>query len=231
MNKNIEMTKITQIDPLFTISDLETLKVLSDPLRMRIIDSIGLANQLGELRTVKQLADEVDTPASKLYYHINLLEKHGLIKVADTQIVSGIIEKHYQITAHSITIDRELLSSGISQDEKASAVMGLLDSVLDATRADMVRIVRAIVSDDVVAKKFAGQRGQITRENARISLAQAEEFNQRLLALMEEFRQMSAPEGEEGHIFGFTVVFHPVMGDKGDKLSTTTIQMEEASND
>jgi DNA-binding transcriptional ArsR family regulator len=228
MNKNIKMAKITQIDPLLTISDLETLKVLSDPLRMRIVDSIGLANQIGELRTVKQLAYEVDTPASKLYYHINMLEKHGLIRVAETQIVSGIIEKHYQITAHSITIDRELFSAGAGKDEKAEAVISLLDSTLDAVRADMMRIVRAIVADDEVAKKFTGQRGQITRENARISLAQAEEFNQRLLALMEEFRQMSAPEGEESYIFGFTIVFHPVMG---DKLSTMTIEIEEASND
>jgi DNA-binding transcriptional ArsR family regulator len=207
------MPKILPISPLYTITDLETLKVVSDPLRMQILDRIGLANQLGELRTVKQLAEEVDTPASKLYYHINMLEKHGLITIADTQIVSGIIEKHYQVTAHSITIDRELFSAGTGRDEKAEAIISLLDSTLDATRADMMRLVKNIVADDETAQKFRGVQGQITRENARISLVQADEFNRRLLALMEEYRQMSAPEGEEGHIFGFTVVFHPVFGD------------------
>lgn len=206
------MSKVLPIDPLFTITDLETLKVVSDPLRMRVLDRIGLANQLGELRTVKQLAEEVDTPASKLYYHINMLEKHGLIQVAETQIVSGILEKHYQITAHSITIDRELLSAGVSKDEKAAAVMSLLDSTLDAVRADMVRLVKGIMEDETIEAKFSGRRGQITRENARLTPAQAEAFNQRLLALMEEFRNMSPPEGEDSHIYSFTVVFNPVLG-------------------
>lgn len=208
------MSKILPIDPLYTITDLETLKVVSDPLRMQIIDRIGLANQLGELRTVKQLAEEVDTPASKLYYHINMLEKHGLIQVADTQIVSGIIEKHYQITAFSITIGRDLLSAGVSKDEKAEAVMALLDSTLDTVRADMLQLVRGIVENDPQTTQLAGKAGQISRENARISLTQAEEFNRRLIALLTEFRDMSAPEGEEGFVFGFTVVFHPVFGDK-----------------
>jgi len=222
------MPKITQIDPIFTIADLETLKVVSDPLRMRIMDSIGLANQLGELRTVKQLAEDVDTPASKLYYHINLLEKHGLIKVADTQIVSGIIEKHYQITAYSITIDRELLSTGVGKDEKAEAVMSLLDSTLDAVRADMLRLVRAIMEDDVMEAKFSGKRGQISRENARLSPVQAKAFNERLLALMDEFRQISPPEGEDSNIYGLTIVFNPVLG---DKLPVTNVQIEEPSNE
>ena len=220
------MQKITQIDSLFTITDLETLKVVSDPLRMQILDRIGLANQLGDLRTVKQVADELDTPPAKLYYHINLLEKHGLIKVADTQIVSGIIEKHYQITAFSISIDRELLSTGVSKDEKAEAIITLLDSTLDAVRADMLRLVRAIMHDDVMETKFSGKRGQITRENARLSPVQAEAFNERLLALMEEFRQMSPPEGEDSNIYGLTIVFNPVLG---DKLPVTNVQIEESS--
>jgi len=222
------MTKILPINALFTISDLETLKVVSDPLRMRIMDSIGLANQLGELRTVKHLAEELDTPASKLYYHINMLEKHGLIKVAETQIVSGIIEKHYQITAHSIAVDRELLSAGVSKDEKAAAMLSLLDSTLDAARADMVRLVKGIMENETIEAKFTGKQGQITRENARLTPAQANEFNVRLLTVMEEFREMSVPNGQESNIYAFTLVFTPVLG---DKLPPTDIRIEELSND
>lgn len=207
------MPKLLPINPSYTIADLETLKDLSDPLRMRIFDQIGLANQREELRTVKQLAEELNTSASKLYYHINLLEKHGVIKVAETQIVSGILEKHYQVAAHAITIGRELLGTGISLDEKAAAIMGLLDGALDATRADMLKFLQAAVADEDVAKKFSSRGGQITRENARITLAQAEEFSRRLLALVDEFQQMSAPENEDAVIYGYTVVFYPVLGE------------------
>jgi DNA-binding transcriptional ArsR family regulator len=202
-----------QIDELFTIADLETLKVISDPLRMRILDATGLANQLGELRTVKQLAAELETEPARLYYHVNLLEKHGLLKVGETQVVSGIIEKHYQVAALSITIDRDLFAAGAGHDEKSEAVMALLDSTLDAVRADMLRLVRAIGEDEAAAARFSGKRGQITRENARLSPAQAEAFNERLLALMNEFRKMSAPEGEESSVYGLTFVFNPILGD------------------
>ena len=184
------MSNNVQIKDLFTITALETLKVISDPLRMRILDATGLANQLGELRTVKQLAAELETEPARLYYHVNLLEKHGLLKVGETQVVSGIIEKHYQVAALSITIDRDLFAPGAGHDEKSEAVMALLDSTLDAVRADMLRLVRAIGEDEAAAARFSGKRGQITRENARLSPAQAEAFNERLLALMNEFRKM-----------------------------------------
>lgn len=214
------MSKILPIDHLYTVADLETLKVISDPLRMRIMYSVGLANQLGELRTVKQLAEEVDTPASKLYYHINMLEKHGLLQVADTQIVSGIIEKHYQITAHDITIDREIFSAGVGKDEKTAAIMALFDSILDSVRADMLRLAQGMMADETIEAKFSGRRGQITRENARLTPTQADAFNERLVALMDEFRNMTPTEGEESNIYSFTVVFNPILG---DKLSQTNL--------
>ncbi len=205
------MSDNIQIDDQFTITDLETLKVVSDPLRMRIVDVIGLANQLGELRTVKQLGAELETEPARLYYHVNLLEKHGLLKVAETQIVSGIIEKHYQVAAHSIAIDRDLFAPGVGHDERAEAVMALLDSTLDSVRADMLRLVRAISEDGETAARFSGKRGQITRENARLSQAQAEAFNDRLLALMEEFRNMKPTKGEESQVYGLTFVFNPIL--------------------
>lgn len=87
------------------IEDLETLKVLADPLRLRIRE---LLNKPG---TVKQIAQTLNIPATKLYYHINLLEKHGLIVVVDSRIVSGIIEKQYQVAAQSVRVDTTLLSA------------------------------------------------------------------------------------------------------------------------
>ena len=75
------------------ISDLETLKVISDPLRVQILENIGLASDAGKSTSVKQLSEDLDIPQSKLYYHIKLLEKHDLVYVADTRVISGIIEK------------------------------------------------------------------------------------------------------------------------------------------
>src|SRR5215208_994364 len=90
-----------------TITSLEALKVFSDPLRQQIIEAL-----LDGAKTVKQVAAELDLAPTKLYYHVNLLEEHGLIQVTETRIVSGIIEKHYMASAREYLIERSLLTPG-----------------------------------------------------------------------------------------------------------------------
>ena len=71
----------------FIIDNVDALKMIADPLRLQIMRS------LEKPRTVKDLAAQLDIPATKLYYHVNQLETHKIIRVVDTRIVSGIIEK------------------------------------------------------------------------------------------------------------------------------------------
>ena len=67
--------------PVITISDLDTLKVVSDPFRVQILEVL-----VHEPQTVNQVAEKMGLAPSKLYYHFNMLEKHGLIQVVDTTL-------------------------------------------------------------------------------------------------------------------------------------------------
>src|SRR5918912_4209068 len=91
-------------DRVVTITDLDRLRVIADPLRLRILET------LIEPRTVKQVAAALGLAPTKLYYHINLLERHGLIVVVDTRLVSGILEKRYQAAARCFRVDHALLA-------------------------------------------------------------------------------------------------------------------------
>src|SRR4026208_51386 len=91
---------------VLTIDNLETLRLLTDPLRMRVMSA--LADRTDAPSTVKQLAAQLEARPPRLYYHVNLLEEHGLIKVASSRVVSGIIEKSYIPAARSINVDPEL---------------------------------------------------------------------------------------------------------------------------
>ncbi|WP_405946854.1 winged helix-turn-helix domain-containing protein [Streptomyces prunicolor] len=52
-------------------------KALADPLRIRLLEA------LWEMpRSARELADHVDLPADRLYYHLNQLERAGLIEIA-----------------------------------------------------------------------------------------------------------------------------------------------------
>jgi len=94
------------------IDDLATLKVISDPLRLRLIEELG-----ARPTTVKVLANVLGIKPNRLYYHVNLLEDHGLIKVTDTRIVSGIVERTYGLVARHFAVDDQLaLPAEIKRD-------------------------------------------------------------------------------------------------------------------
>ena len=103
------MTDLTNANDIYTITDLASLKAISDPLRMSIFQKIGAINQSGSLCTTKKLAEELDLPQTKLYYHLKLLEQHNFIEVAETKVISGIIEKHYRVVSNKIAISSDLL--------------------------------------------------------------------------------------------------------------------------
>ena len=121
-------------DAMITISDLETLKVISDPLRLKIFRKIGSFNLSGELCTVKQVSDEIGLPAARLYYHFKLLESHGLLEVAETHVVSGIVEKRYRVPAIRISIADELLDREGQQNTFYPVFAEVINEMLDDLR-------------------------------------------------------------------------------------------------
>ena len=59
------------------IDDAIALDAINDPLRARIW------SQLREPRSVRELAAGVGVAAPRLYYHLEILERHGWIAVDD----------------------------------------------------------------------------------------------------------------------------------------------------
>ena len=55
----------------YTLSNLEQVKILADPLRIRILEAFC------EERTAKQVAEFLGEKPSKLYHHVDALERVG----------------------------------------------------------------------------------------------------------------------------------------------------------
>jgi predicted transcriptional regulator len=127
-------------DPVRTINDLETLRLIFDPFRLQLLGMMA-----HEPTTVKQMADELNTTPHRLYYHIRMLEKADVIKVADTRLVNGIVEKFYQTTAIEFIIERGMLN--FDTDEGMQGFDVILSEVLDKTREDIKRSGRAGIID------------------------------------------------------------------------------------
>ena len=189
--------------PTMKITDLDTLKVVSDPFRIQILETL-----VSEPQSVNQVAEKLGLSPSKLYYHVNMLEKHGLIQVVDTTLHGNIIEKHYWVTAYDIRLDESLCCFGAPEDqENVTAVMIV---PIDATRQDIIRSIES--------RKFALDQGAeehprqalIYREVSNLSDEQANEFIKRFKTLTEEFEAASNQEsGEDVQTHALTIAFYP----------------------
>jgi DNA-binding transcriptional ArsR family regulator len=193
-------------DPEFVVNDLETLKVLADPLRIQIVELITPAP-----RTVKQIAADLKLPQTKLYYHIKQLEERALIRVVDTRIVSGILEKHYQAAALSYRVNKSLFSPKSPTGKMGLDVM--LNGLFEDTKEDIRDSVEAEVID-LLAQEGAGKPLYrsllIARNTLHLSPEKSEEFYRRLNGLIHEYIRSAADTSEpDEQVYGLMIALYP----------------------
>ena len=116
--------------PELVIDTLETLKVATDPKRLEIVNVVQAANQP---LAVKQIAERLKVDPRNLYYHIKLLEEHGLIVVVETKVVTNIAEKYYHLAAYVWRIDEFMLSP----EQSRTAFELTVNTVLDDARTEI----------------------------------------------------------------------------------------------
>jgi DNA-binding transcriptional ArsR family regulator len=109
----------------FVASDIPTLKAMAEPLRMRLV----MLLDDGDL-TVKEMAARLGVPPTRLYYHVRILEKFGLIRVTSTRMVSGIEERRYGTTALTWTVSDTMLGN--------PAISDVLKAMFDMARAELL---------------------------------------------------------------------------------------------
>ena len=183
------MPNTTSRDPVFIIDNLETLKALSDPLRIQILERLAPKPQ-----TVNQVAEGLGLASSRLYYHFKLLESHGLIKVVETRLVNNMIERDYWLVAEEIEIDKDLLS--FSSKEGQENIVQIVRSSWEATLEDLMRTLQAHQIHIANGQVTTPREMVMLKLRSRLSPKSYKAFIEKFNNLMEEFNQ--ADEGLEG---------------------------------
>jgi DNA-binding transcriptional ArsR family regulator len=194
--------KTHEPEPLAVIRDLESLKCIADPLRTQIMEVLN-----DRAMTVNQIAERLGLAASKLYYHINLLEKHGFVKVAETRVKGNIIEKSYGAAALNFELDKELLQ--FAAERGLSSIHEILVNTLDVTRADLLRSLEAREFNRQQGAQDHPRRAFLNRALRRIPDARAEEFMERLTKLLREFEREPEARSSETPMYAMTVALYP----------------------
>ena len=188
----------------FHIKDLETLRAVSDPMRIQIVELLSTQNL-----TVKQVAEKLGLAPSKLYYHFGALEKLGMIEVAETRMVSNMVEKLYQSNADQLDVDPSLLRFSKEGDNESFNI--LISSTIDATREDIIRSLQARQFQLDQGATEQSRRFIINRVVSQIPEERVAEFQERLVQLIQEFEAEDERTSRKAnlHPYALTVALYP----------------------
>jgi DNA-binding transcriptional ArsR family regulator len=198
--KKMSIPKSAWPAPIYEVTELEQLRVLSVPLRLRILNTL-----FGQPQTVKQVADRLELPATNLYYHVNELERIGVVEIVETRVKSGIIEKYYKTTAATIHVSRDLLR--LTDEAAANVTYGeLLASIMEAVADDL----RLSVASGLLSPPAEGapKLSALGRTNVRLNRGTAARFARKINKLLEEVEAADDATGEME--FGCAIAYFPL---------------------
>ena len=174
----------------------QELRALAHPLRLRLLEEFA-----GSPRTTMQVAAAMGEPPTRLYHHVNALQRAGILKLAHTRQVRGTTEKYYEVAKKTL---------GASQGSRITGRMrGPLKSVAHLMFEEAREDLLAVIADP--SKLKPGAEPVALRMLLTASTAQLALVKKKLLALLEETRRECKrhPPQSDAHKWALTVAFAP----------------------
>jgi DNA-binding transcriptional ArsR family regulator len=187
-------------DETFVVRTLAQAKLLSDPLRLRILRAF-----VDEPRTTKQVAGLLGENATKLYRHVRALEEAGLLALESERQNRGTVERYLRAVARRFEVDATLFDAPARPRKRASTQANVVRSLLGQAQAEILSCIEA-----------GGDTHELAPVVARISVrapeARIRELRDKLLEWTESCgKESGAGEGEMMEFSG-VVAFYPAPG-------------------
>jgi DNA-binding transcriptional ArsR family regulator len=166
------------------LTRLDQLRALAEPLRFKMVETLIAAEQ-----SATGLARALGVPTTRLYHHLELLEKAGLIKVVRQVRRRGVDERVYQAAAHELTIAANLLAMNPDPSQSKESLLSLARSVLGAAFDELVDGINA----GRVRPSRAGSSLVLEHRRLALSPAGIAALARELPAWMEGFERRHPP--------------------------------------
>ncbi len=185
-----------------TLSDLHQVKVLADPLRIRILEELCTAE-----RTTKQVAQRLGEKPTKLYHHVEALERVGLIRLARTRQNRGTIEKYYMAVAQQFRADSRIFSNADAGSRaKEDALQAMISTVFDRTSEEM----RGLIAQSR-GRKGIEEKGVLSFLEIRTDSRHGRRLQARLMRLIKSLDDGGVKPGVRK--YRLTLAFYPLEPD------------------
>lgn len=172
--------------PKLLLRELEQVKVLADPLRLRIIEELR-----AEPLSPRQMADRLGVKPTRLYHHFAALERAGLIELASTRPRRGAVERFFRPVARELVVDRRMFAGGGGEGHAGSVLSAasvMFSRTLEELRAQAEAGVLPLEDRD---------RVEVATARVRIPARELPGLMRRLRELLEAAQAAEGPEGDE----------------------------------
>ena len=174
------------------ISDLDQVRLLSDPLKLRLLQSFAES-----ARTTKQVAAELGESVTKLYRHVDALFDSGLIEVVEEKRKRGTIERTFRAVARRFEADHSLFS-GAPGDEGVN------------TAREVLRVGESEILEALANAGADEDRALVMRFRGRASPEKIAELRSALQAWLDALPDCGDAPGEDTEEFGGIVAFYRI---------------------
>jgi hypothetical protein len=185
----------------YTLTDLDQIKVLADPLRIRVLEAFC------QERTTKQVADLLGEKATKLYHHVDALERVGLIAMSRTRQNRGTVEKYFLAVARTFRADSRVFQPKEKEggSEKSEALRQMMSTIFDTTAAELT----ALIDRGEGATNAIEEEGIVSFLEIRASKAQLNAIRAKLQAAVAEANAESDDDIVQG-CYRLTLAYYPL---------------------
>lgn len=160
-----------------TVAELEQIRILADPLRLRMLEAFG------EERTTKQVAELLGEKPTRLYHHVEALERAGLIELTRTRPTRGTVEKYFLAVARTFRTDpRAFVPRSGARGEENAAIRSVIATFFDTTAAELSALADRAGHPDGT--------GEVDEEEALVSFLEVRASKDRIEEVRARLREL-----------------------------------------
>ncbi len=185
---------------ILMVDSVDQAAVMMKPLR------IAMLREMAEPRSCPELARTFSETPQKMYYHVKVLERAGLVERSGERLVHGIREGFYRAKAESYWLSPGLVRRlGRKQSAQDQTSLRMLAGHAEEMIEDVARLAERSASGEHVPSASLGV------EIALPDVERRGEFLEELRATFEAIAKKYTSDGnaETGEVFRFTLACYP----------------------
>lgn len=202
--------------PIHTLTEIEQIKALADPLRLRILETLCSEGAM----TTKQVAGLLGEKVTRLYHHVDILERVGIIRLVRTKQNRGTLEKYYEAVAKTFAVDKNLFGLATGDDVASGELGTVFTTALQTTMKEIresLRRRRDVDIEDLVLARVLVQ-------------ATPEEIASMQKKLRKILKDAADAQPKEGAVkYGLTLAFYPI--ESADRKKSHTQRNKESDDE